>query len=426
MKRFVFALSVLVISVTGFAQVKVNIWHAYRGDEKKAIEQVADTFNITYFDTQITLLPVPFDAMNDKLRTMIPLGKGPDLFIFAQDFTGEWANNNIIVPISSLVNESIIKQFPKYLLQAYVYGDNDDLWALPMSFKNLILFYNKNYVSKIPNTWSELIDLAKKFTDPKSGPYGRRGFVYDMGNFYYHTMWIQGFGGQIFKKVKGTEYFPLLDSEPVYKSIKYVLRLKKMINPTGDPKGEVGADGATVTELFNSGNALFVVNGQWFRAEISPKVNYGVAPFPIIDDLPGIKGSGRRAIPFLTVEGIFMSSNVKNKQAAFKVMQFITSPQAGRIFAKVGKQTPANVGAYQYSEVKNDPISQIFIEAAKEAIPMPNVPEMALTWSPATSALVESTGLDIDDPQLDSKIKSIWKKRQDELVNLINTSLRKK
>ncbi|MGB9621625.1 MAG: extracellular solute-binding protein [Brevinematia bacterium] len=426
MKQIIFTLTILVLSITSFAQVKINIWHAYRGDEKKAIEQVADTFNITYFDTQITLLPVPFDAMNDKLRTMIPLGKGPDLFIFAQDFTGEWANNNIIVPISSMVNQSLIEQFPKYLLQAYVYGDNDDLWALPMSFKNLILFYNKNYVSKVPNTWSELIDLAKKFTDPKSGPYGRRGFVYDMGNFYYHTMWIQGFGGRIFKKVKGTEYFPLLDSEPVYNSIKYVLRLKKMINPTGDPKGEVGGDNATVTELFNSGNALFVVNGQWFRAEISPKVNYGVAPFPIIDDLPGIKGSGRRAIPFLTVEGIFMSSNVKNKQAAFKVMEFITSPQAGRIFAKVGKQTPANINTYKYSEVKNDPISQIFIEAAKEAIPMPNVPEMALTWSPATSALVEATGLDADDPQLDSKIKSIWKKRQDELINLINTSLRKK
>lgn len=406
-------------------QVKINLWHAYRGDEKKAIEQVANTFNITYFDVQITLLPVPFDAMNDKLRTMIPLGKGPDLFIFAQDFTGEWANNNIIVPIDAMVTKEMIAQFPKYLLMAYVYGDNDNLWALPMSFKNLILFYNKSYISEVPNKWSEVIELARKFTDPKSGPYGRRGFVYDMGNFYYHTMWIQGFGGRIFERRKGTEYFPLLDSEPVYNSIKYVLRLKKLINPTGDPKGEVGADGATVTELFNSGNALFVVNGQWFRAEISPKINYGVAPFPIIDDIPGIKGSGRRAIPFLTVEGIFMSSNVKNKQAAFKVMEFIVSPQAGRIFAKIGKQTPANVGAYQYSEVKNDPISRIFIEAAKEAIPMPNVPEMALTWSPATSALVESLGLDADDPQLDSKIKGIWKKRQAELLNLIKTTLKR-
>ena len=407
------------------APIKINLWHAYRGDEKKAIEQVVDTFNLTTFDIQVSLLPVPFDAMNDKIRTMVPLGKGPDLFIFAQDFTGEWANNNIILPIDDMITPDIVKQFPKYLMMAYVYGDNDNLWALPMSFKNLILFYNKNYISKVPETWSELIDLAKKFTDPKSGPYGRRGFVYDMGNFYYHTMWIQGFGGKIFEKRKGREYFPLLDSEPIYKSIKYVLTLRKMINPSGDPKGEVGADGATVTELFNSGNALFVVNGQWFRGEISSKIDYGVAPFPIIDDLPGIKGSGRRAIPFLTVEGIFMSSNTKNKQAAFKVMQFITSPQAGRILAKIGKQTPANVGAYGYSEVKNDPISQIFIEAAKEAIPMPNVPEMALTWSPATSALVESLSLNLDDPEFDKKVASIWKKRQKELLDLIEKSLRK-
>ncbi len=420
--------SVLLVNFV-FSQTVVNIWHAYRGDEKKAIEDVANRFNLAYLgiqNIQIKLLPVPFDAMNDKLRTQIPLGKGPDLFIFAQDFTGEWANNNLIVPIEKFVTPEIAKQFPKYLLMAYNYGYDEALWALPMSFKNLILFYNANYVSKIPNTWSELIDLAKKFTDPNAGPYGRRGFVYDMGNFYYHTMWIQGYGGTIFKKVKGTEYFPLLDSDAVFKSIKYVLRLKKMINPSGNPKAEVGADGATITELFNSGNALFVVNGQWFRAEISPKVNYGVAPFPIIDDLPGIKGSGRRAIPFLTVEGMFMSANAKNQKAAFEVMKFFTSPQAGRQFAKIGKQTPANIGAYQYSEVRNDPISQIFIEAAKEAIPMPNVPEMALTWSPATSALVEATGLDADDPKVDSKIKDIWSKRQSELVRLINEQLRKK
>jgi len=120
-----------------------------------------------------------------------------------------------------------------------------------------------------------------------------------------------------------------------------------------------------------------------------------------------------------------MSSNTKNKQAVFKVMQFITSPQAGRILAKIGKQTPANVGAYGYSEVKNDPISQIFIEAAKEAIPMPNVPEMALTWSPATSALVESLSLNLDDSEFDKKVASIWKKRQKELLDLIEKSLRK-
>ncbi len=402
MKRWLVLFSFLAFSVNASGVVTVNVWHAYRAGEKKAIEQVAKMFNVSHVDIQVKLLPVPFDAINEKLRATIPLGEGPDVFIFAQDYVGNWAEGNLILPLEYFITPDLKKQYFKHTLEAFHYMYPGAQWALPSSFKNLVLFYNKDYVRKPPRKMSELIKMAKAFTDPDVKPFGKWGFVYETGNFYYHTMWIQGFGGRIFKRTGPTSYYPLLNTAPHIKAARYA---KKLLDMKICP---VGADRTLITQLFNTGNAMFVVNGQWFRGEISPDIDYGVAPLPIVDSIDGLKGSGRPAVPFLTVEGYFMSSCAKDQQAAFEVIKYFTSAAAGVVMAKIGKQTPANRGAYKYAVVKNDPIARIFREAARHAIPMPNCPEMALTWGPATSALNEILGG--ADP------KKTLKRYQNELV----------
>lgn len=97
--------------------------------------------------------------------------------------------------------------------------------------------------------------------------------------------------------------------------------------------------------------------------------------------------------------------------ASVKVIEYFTSAAMGKVMAQVGKQTPANKGAYKYSIVNNDQISSIFKEAAGVAISMPNVPEMGLTWGPAGGALGDI--LKGEDPE-----KSL-KARQIELMKLI-------
>jgi len=134
-------------------------------------------------------------------------------------------------------------------------------------------------------------------------------------------------------------------------------------------------------KLFNSGKAMYVVSGDWFRGEISSNINYGIAKMPIINE------TRKRAIPFLTVEGYYMARYCKDQKAAFEVMKFFTSGPMSRYMATMGKQSPANKRAYRYKDVRNDPINRIIRSAAAVSIPMPNNPEMALFWGPATAAL---------------------------------------
>lgn len=405
MRKWVSTIALLFLGITFGFSATVQLWHGYRGQEKKAIEQVAKAFNLSHSDIQVQLLAVPFDALNDKLRATIPLNNGPDVFVFAQDFVGSWAENGIILPIESYLDKNIMDQYLPNTKGAFSYMYPGALWALPGSFKNIALYYNKALVKNPPQKMSELVSMAKKFTKPNAGQFGKWGFVYETGNFYYHTMWIQGFGGKIFRKIGTTDdgfpiFLPLLYSKPMVEAGKYVMN--NIINQGICPPGP---SGTLVTQLFNTGNAMFVINGQWFRAEIDKRINYGLSELPIIDE------ANRRAIPFLTVEGYFMSTCAKSQDNAIEVIKYFTSAAMGKVFAKIGKQTPANKGAYKYAVVKNDRISQIFKKAADIAKSMPNSPEMALTWDPGTSSLNDILG--------GGKPETVLKKRQLQLMKSI-------
>lgn len=386
MKKWVVVLMMALFTSTSFSAVTINVWHGYRGDEKDAFEQVAQSFNLTHSDVQVKYLSVPFDALNDKLRATIPLNNGPDVFVFAHDYVGAWAENGLILPIEYYLDEDTTDEYFSKVLGAFNYMYPEAVWALPGSFKNIALFYNKDLIDNPPSSASEIFAEAEDFTDPNYGQFGKWGFVYETGNFYYHTMWVQGYGGKIFREIGTTDtgtpvFLPLLYSDPMIDAGEYVY--ENVISKGVCPEGP---SGTLVTQLFNSDNALFVINGQWFRGEIDSRIDYGLSKLPIIDEL------GTRAIPFLTCEGYFMSSCCVDQDSAIEVIKYFTSAAMGKVFAEVGKQTPANKGSYEYAVVADDEIATIFKAAAGVAISMPNIPEMALTWDPAGSGLNDILG----------------------------------
>jgi len=400
-KTILFAIVFVVLISATVSGVTISLWHAYRGDEAKAIKIVARAFNLSHRRVQVRLLMVPFGAFSSKLLNTIPLRTGPDVFIYAQDHVGGWVNSRIILPLNLFVTPSFKRKFYRNTIDAFKYKYKNTLWAVPGSFKNICLFYNKDLIRKVPRTMNGLLRVAKKFTNPNDGAFGRWGFVYEMGNFYFHTMWVQGFGGRIFKK-RGNNYIPQLNSRAMEKSMHYVRKLQKSGACPKSPSGTL------VTQLFNRGKAMFVISGQWFRGEIAKNINYGVSMIPIIDE----SRPRRHGVPFLGVEGYFMARYCKDQGAAFKVIKYFTSAAMGKYMGLIGKQTPANKLAYRkYRALNREPISRVFRKAAKIAVPMPNNPEMALTWGPGTDALNAVLG--------GANIKRTLRTKQNQLVRAI-------
>ena len=99
------------------------------------------------------------------------------------------------------------------------------------------------------------------------------------------------------------------------------------------------------------------------------------------------EAGGKPMRPWLTVEGVAISSSSKHKDAAFAFLAYLTGPEGARVMALEGRQNPALAQVYEDPAVAKDPVLSAIREQARTAVPMPNLPEMTMVWGPATSAM---------------------------------------
>ncbi|HEX2642829.1 MAG TPA: extracellular solute-binding protein [Thermoanaerobaculia bacterium] len=360
-------LALLFFPALAAAQKEIVVWHGYRGDEKTAFEKVVAQFNQSNKGVKVTTLAVPYDAFADKITAAVPRGKGPDVFIFAQDRLGGWiAAGNTVEPLDFFLDDKIKGRYLKTTLDAMTYQGT--IYGLPLNFKVITMIYNKKLVTTPPKTTGELMATAKKLTNAASG---RFGLVYWYSDFYYHAALMNGFGGGVFAGRK-----PTMNTPQNTQSLDLLLKWMKQGFMPEEPST------ALITSLFNEGKAGIVFSGPWFVGEIKDGVDFGLAPLPKIDE-----AGGKPMRPWITVEGVYIAAPSKNKDAAYEFLQYLTDVPAARTLALEGRQTPANKGVYADPKVAADPILKAFRQQVDTAVPMPNLPEMTMVWSPATTAM---------------------------------------
>lgn len=376
-KTLLKSLSVACIAAMGLSSIaeaagtKLLIWHAYRGEEKAAFDQVIAAFNAKNKDAglEARALAVPYDAYADKITASVPRGRGPDVFIFAQDRLGGWIEaGNTVESIDFYLTDEIKSRFIPATLESMTY--HDTVYGLPLNYKNITMIYNKKLVKEPPKTTSELVKVAKSLTNKESGSYG---LAYEYSNFYFHAALMNAFGGKVFEP--GPK--PVLASDANVKSLEYVMKWYKEdgILPTEPSSG-------LITTLFNSGKAAIIFSGPWTLGEISKDIDYGLAVLPTVDE-----AGGKPMQPWMTVEGVYISKPSNLKDQAFQFVDFSTSTDAGKMMAVTGRQTPANKLVYDLPEIAADKQLSAFRNQVENAVAMPNLAEMTAVWSPATTAM---------------------------------------
>jgi arabinogalactan oligomer/maltooligosaccharide transport system substrate-binding protein len=350
------------------AQKEIVVWHGYRGGEKAAFEKVVAQFNQSQKGIKVSTLAVPYDAFADKITAAVPRGKGPDVFIFAQDRLGGWiAAGNTVEPLDFFLDDKIKGRYLKTTLDAMTYQGN--VYGLPLNFKTITLIYNKKLMQTPPKTTAELVTMGKKLAHAASG---RFGLAYWYSDFYYHAALMNGFGGGVF----GPGRKPTVNSPQNLRSLDLLLKWIGQGFMPEEPST------ALITALFNQGKAAMVFSGPWFLGEISKDVDWGLAPLPAMSE-----AGGKPMRPWITVEGVYVAAPSRNKDAAFEFAKYLTDVPAGKVMALEGRQTPANKGVYADPQVAKDPVLAAFRRQVDVAVPMPNYPEMTMVWSPVTTAM---------------------------------------
>jgi len=346
----------------------VTLWHAYRGQEKEAIEALAADWNARHAETPLVLLAVPYEAFANKLAAAIPRGHGPDLFIAAHERVGDWAQGRLVAALSEGDFPAALRDayFP-VTLDALTYRGN--LYGFPLAFKSTALFVNTALLhgASPPRTTGELLAFCRAF---KASDPDKFCLAYEAGSFYHHAAWLHGFGGGVFA-ADGTV---ALDTPANAASLAFARDLTRAGYVPQEPSATL------VTQLFNDGKTAFAINGPWFAGEISPTVQYGVRPLPIVSE------TDLAAKPFLTVEAVLLSAYSTRRETALQVAEFLAGPEGAAVRLTKGRQAVALKSAYEAAG-SVDPVLLSFKSQAETAIPMPNDPLMRAVWEPAAQAL---------------------------------------
>jgi len=359
----------ILLLVPGMASAQeagehVVLWHSYRGGEEEALTLIMDALQTEQPALDVEVLAVPYEVLASKLTTAIPRGNGPDVFVFAHERIGGWARSAIIEPLDERLDPGEREQFLAETLSPLQFEGK--LYGLPLAFKNVALFYNKELVATPPKTTDELVSMAESLSGDE-----RFGLAYQSDNFFFHAAWYFGFGAELFRADGSVDF----DSQGVVDSLAFIKDLQDRKLMPEEPTG------ALISQLFNEGKAAMVINGPWFTGEIAEDIDFAVAP------LPTVSATGKAASPFLTDEAVFISAYAKDKDAALVVARRIAGADGALTRALVGKQIVAHKAAWEDERLSSDPVLMAFRDQLSATVPMDNRPEMRNVWEPAQLAL---------------------------------------
>jgi len=335
--------------------------------------------------------------LEDALKAAIPAGQGPDLFIWAHDWIGKFAEAGLLEPIDNYVTQDILNKFAPMAIDAMEYKGH--YYAMPFAAETVALIYNKKMVSEPPKTFDEMKAIMEKYYDPNNEKYG---IAYPI-NAYFISAYAQAFGGYYFDDK--TE-MPGLDNPKTIEGFEFFFQnIWPYMAPT--------ADYNTQQSIFLEGRAPMMVNGPWSISDVKKAgIDFGVVPLPpIIKD-----GKEYWPRPYGGVKDIYFAKGIKNKDAAWKFVKwFTTNPEVIKELSLQLGYIPVLKEVLNDPEIKNDPVIYGFGQAVQHAYLMPKSPKMGAVWGGVEGAINEI----LKDPA-HADIPAILKKYQQEILDNMN------
>ena len=354
---------------------KLVIWH----DKEDAVIAALES----YLVTAVPDLEIIFEKKTSLTDSLKLVGNdpsaAPDMFIFAHDKVGVFAEMGILAPIQPLLEEGALENYLPMTLAAATYKDT--LYQLPLYFETLLFMYNRRYMQdeEVPTTTDELLTYMENNTGR-----GRYGFVEQHSTAYYSAAWIHGFGGSIIDD----SGVPFPDAQAVKDALNYHSKFVALM------PGETEYN--TVNTLFLEGKADATIGGPWMVPSArAAEIDLGIAPMPTVDS------TGKALAPYSGVQGIHVLQFAAQQKtdAVKKLLAVLTDPTIGIDLALASGCAPANALCYDDNRVANDELVQSMRTTAEIAVPMPNIPEMDVMWTVVGNLLtdVNLSGKDINE-----------------------------
>lgn len=359
--------SALALPVQAADAPKLLVW--INGDKGyNGLQKVGDAFTK---ESGVTVVVQHPEGATDKFQAAAAAGKGPDIFCWPHDRTGEWARSGLLVPIHppKRVRDAIDESAWK----AFTYKGK--VWGYPLAIEAVGLVVNRDLVKTVPTTFDEVMALDKELVKK-----GKKALLWDYNKSFFTWPMLAGAGGEVFGRTSAGELDPSVVGVNSSGALAGATMLSRLIEEGYMPRG---ARYAEMEAGFARGEIAMMITGPWaWDNARKAKINFTVAPVPAV--IPG-----KPSKSFVGVLGCMIAAPSKVKDIAREFIEnhMLRVDSLKMISADVPLGTPAN--KLYFAELRGDANIRATMENARTGEPLPNIPELG-RFFPAMDAALEA------------------------------------
>ena len=366
MKRpLVFVAVLLAIAVFSAAAAQtITYWHTYStgsGEEQTMLKQVIPRFEAENPGIKVEAVGFPYDEFRQKLLTAFAGGVVPDLVRMDIIWVPEFAEMGALEPLDGYAGFAELRDgvFPGPLATNFWDGA---YYGLPLGTNTQVMLYNSDVIGTPPTTFDELEALAVELSNPGENQWA---FAVPGPWAWYFLPWIWSNGGALTDD-DITVASGYLNGPATVAAVEMLVDWyeRGLIAPT------INNSGLGSWEGLGAGAYLATQDGPWAHPSITgqyPYLSLEHAFFPA-----GPAGS----ISIVGGEDVVMFNDSRNKEAAWKFLQFLLSPWTQGTMATTG-QIPVINAALEDPYIVEHPYYAVYLEQLQTA--KPRTPHPAYT-----------------------------------------------
>jgi multiple sugar transport system substrate-binding protein len=277
------------------------------GGHEKDLQAIVDAFEEENPDIDVKVETTPYDQYFTKLQTALAGGTAGDAFELNYENFVTYTKSGALAELSGVEPAA----YKPSLLEAFQADGKQ--YGLPESFSNVVLFFNKDLFKAAgvaePTadwTWKDEQAAAAKLTDKGKKVWGD----YQPISFFEFYKALAQSGGEFLNADKTSSTF---NSDAGKQAAAFLVGKAGKTMPTeADGAGTPDFD----SKLFKSGKLAMWHTGIWLFS--------GMADAPFAWDVVVEPGNTQKASAMFT-NGVVVSSQSKNKEAAQKWVSYLTS-----------------------------------------------------------------------------------------------------
>lgn len=346
--------------------VTVSFWMAAASEERNAfMEEIFAKFHEQNPDITVEYLGVPGDVaqFNQKVDMALAGNEAPD--IIQGTLTASYITRGIPAQLDELFEASELKdRIDSKYTDAFRVADYTDgkLYAIPGPMNIQMVYTRPDYISEAGleayQSWDDFFEIAEKTTKPEEGIYG---YIIRGG-----SGGAEALEKLMFSYSGITDYFmdgvcTLNDPKNVEFVERYLGGYKK-VSSTDD----LNKSWTEMSSQFQSGKATMLVHntgsGQAnFDAFGADEAKVAANPYPASNV------TGKITVPDATLNGYMITESSPNKEAAWKVIEYLESPEVAGAYAKLTGQIPAPSDAQSQDWIQESPYMKVASDYINDA-----------------------------------------------------------